>query len=346
MAIEDTDLAGSFRVLPVIEEPRVRISRLDVDPSSLVVGGNVTVSVEIENTSTDGEATGKLILNVDGVVFEERNVALAAGETRTETFTLEQPPIGSHTVEIEGLPATFEVTEAKVVQRPAVLNLVTPLTVAPREVSPGEMVTVVVRVRNDGDLPGSTTLIVRVNGDVVERRDVQVPGKGTRTEEFQVSRDDSGDYVVDVQALQAVDVTLLDGSFTVTALPEAKLELKRPPTVTPKTVTTGQPVTISVLVANEGAIEGTIPVRLLIDGALIDTQDVTLGAGESTTVEFADVVELGVGTHAVEVNGLSVQFTVTGAAGGFPIIVLIVIVVVVLAAAGGGIFFFLKKKSA
>ena len=153
---------------------------------------------------------------------------------------------------------------------------------------------------------------------------------------------------MDVQALQAVDVKLLDDSFTVVAPLEAKLELKRPVTVTPGTVTSGQPVTISVLVTNEGNIEGTIPVRLLIDGALIDTRDVTLGAGESTTVEFADVVEPVVGTHDVKVNGVPAQFTVTAApaAGGFPIIVLIVIVVVVLAAVGGGAFFFLKKKNA
>ena len=332
LAIQDTNLTGTFTVLPVIAEPTVRIRSLDVVPSSLLVGGDVTVSVEIQNTSSELPATGQLVLNVDGVVFEERDVTLAAGEIRTETFTIDRPDVGSHTVEIEGLPATFEVTEERVVERPAILNLVAPLTVSPREVDPGDTVTVSVTIRNEGDLPGATTLIFRVNSVEVDRTDVQVQGQGEVTRQFQVTQDEGGEYAVDVQAVQGVDVKLLEDSFTVRARPEAKLELKRPVTVTPGTVISGEPVTISVLVTNEGNIEGTVPVRLLIDGALIDTQDVTLGAGESTRVVFADVVEPGVGDHAVEVNGLSTQFTVTAAAaaGGFPIIVLIVIVVLVL----------------
>ena len=146
-----------------IEEALVPTSvGLDVAPRSIVFGNDVTVSVGIENTSSEQPATGQLVLNVDGVVFQERDVTLAAGETRTETFTIERPEVGSHTVEIEGLPEAFEVTAARVIERPAILNLVAPLTVSPREVDPGDTVTVSVTISNEGrlargnhpDLPG------------------------------------------------------------------------------------------------------------------------------------------------------------------------------------------------
>ena len=233
--------------------------------------------------------------------------------------------------------------------QPALLKLAPSIEISPREVAAGDTVTIRVTIANEGEEPGATTVILQVNGVEADRKSSgTIRGGEDTVVEFEVAREEGGDYNVVVQALEAEEgFDIGEDSFTVLALPTDNLVLVRPVTVTPSTVETGQPVTISVLVTNEGTVEGTLPVRLLIGGTLIDTQDITLAAGGSVTVEFADIVEPGVGSHQVEVNGLSAQFTVTAAAaGGSPIIIVIIIVVVVLAAAGGGAFFFMKKKSA
>ena len=345
LVVEGTGLDGSFSVVGITDV--LRIVSLDVSATQVLFGQDVTVSVVLENT-TGQPLTQTLSLILDGSVFEDRAVTVPAGETTTETFDIVSPAEGSHSVEIAGVSAkSFDVRVVPV--QPALLKLAPSIEISPREVAAGDTVTIRVTIANEGEEPGATTVILQVNGVEADRKSSgTIRGGEDTVVEFEVAREEGGDYNVVVQALEAEEgFDIGEDSFTVLALPTDNLVLVRPVTVTPSTVETGQPVTISVLVTNEGTVEGTLPVRLLIGGTLIDTQDITLAAGGSVTVEFADIVEPGVGSHQVEVNGLSAQFTVTAAAaGGSPIIIVIIIVVVVLAAAGGGAFFFMKKKSA
>jgi hypothetical protein len=71
---------------------------------------------------------------------------------------------------------------------------------------------------------------------------------------------------------------------------------------------TGEDVTITAKVTNEGGQAGTYTVALKINGETVDTEDVTLGAGESQLVSFT-VSELDYGEYEVEVAGLSDTFT-------------------------------------
>jgi flagellar biosynthesis/type III secretory pathway M-ring protein FliF/YscJ len=86
---------------------------------------------------------------------------------------------------------------------------------------------------------------------------------------------------------------------------------------------TGESVTITASLANDGGQEGTYTVVLKLDGETVDTEIVTLGAGQSQPVSFT-VSGLDYGQHEVEVAGLSDEFTTSRTITWWLIIVIIV----------------------
>ena len=86
----------------------------------------------------------------------------------------------------------------------------------------------------------------------------------------------------------------------------------------------GQTVTITATITNDGGQSGTYPVELKLDGETVDTQTVTLGAGQSQQVSFTPQSGLDYGQHKVEVGGLSREFTTSRTITWWLIIVIIV----------------------
>lgn len=73
---------------------------------------------------------------------------------------------------------------------------------------------------------------------------------------------------------------------------------------------TGENVTITANIANNGGQEGTYTVELKLNGETVDTTTVTLGAGQSQQVSFI-LSGMDYGQYQVEVAGLSGEFTVS-----------------------------------
>jgi len=85
---------------------------------------------------------------------------------------------------------------------------------------------------------------------------------------------------------------------------------------------TGESVTITANVANDGGQEGTYTVELKLNGETVDTEIVTLGAGQSQWVSFT-LSEMDYGQYEVEVAGLSGEFTTSRTITWWLIIVII-----------------------
>jgi len=86
---------------------------------------------------------------------------------------------------------------------------------------------------------------------------------------------------------------------------------------------TGESVTITANVANDGGQEGTSTVELKLNGETVDTEIVTLGEGQSQPVSFT-VSGLDYGQYQVEVAGLTDEFTTSRTITWWLIIVIIV----------------------
>jgi uncharacterized repeat protein (TIGR01451 family) len=86
---------------------------------------------------------------------------------------------------------------------------------------------------------------------------------------------------------------------------------------------TGESVTITATITNDGGQRGTDTVELKLDGETVGTETVTLGAGQSQQVSFT-VSELDYGQHEVKVIGESGEFTTSRIITWWLIIVIIV----------------------
>jgi len=111
-----------------------------------------------------------------------------------------------------------------------------------------------------------------------------------------MSRDEAGNLAVSDQYAFAT----LAGAAAFTS---SKLS------ISPGEVYTGETVTISVLIINNGDGAGSYGVTLKINGALEATKAVTLNAGASEEVTFSVAKDVA-GKYSVEVDGLSGSFTV------------------------------------
>lgn len=89
--------------------------------------------------------------------------------------------------------------------------------------------------------------------------------------------------------------------------------------VSPGEVTAGEAVDAEVEVSNVGNAEGSYVVELLLDGEVYDNEEVTLAAGESTTVSFSVSVQIS-GTHSVSAGDYSEDFKVEAADWMSPIV--------------------------
>ena len=89
------------------------LSDLTVSPSSVIVGGSVTVSVDVTNEG-DYDVTGSVTLVLNEKVEEIKEVTVAAGETETVTFTVTKSVAAVYAVTIPGtaLTGTLTVTGA------------------------------------------------------------------------------------------------------------------------------------------------------------------------------------------------------------------------------------------
>ncbi|MCK4580912.1 MAG: hypothetical protein KAU10_06135, partial [Dehalococcoidia bacterium] len=75
---------------------------------------------------------------------------------------------------------------------------------------------------------------------------------------------------------------------------------------------TGESVTITASIANDGGEQGTYLVELKINGETVDTREVTLSEGQSQLVDFALSVGRS-GRYEVELSGLEGEFIVSRA---------------------------------
>jgi len=80
--------------------------------------------------------------------------------------------------------------------------------------------------------------------------------------------------------------------------------------IEPTSVEGGDAVTIEVNVTNTGNIAGETEVELLINGEAVDSETVSLDAGENRVVEFSHTEEEA-GTYTVEIGDLSGSYEVT-----------------------------------
>lgn len=190
---------------------------------------------------------------------------------------------------------------------------VTDLSITPGTITVGDTVTITVTVTNNGEESGDYSISLDI-GDWRQTVTGTLAGGESESRTYQYIPDSAGAYNVAVGGLTA--------SFNA----EAKAVIKQPTPanfvvsnlqVSPENVTEGETVQVTVDVANTGEESGSYTVQLMVDGVTVDTSDITLSGGASTTVAFS--VQEDVGSHSIQIEDLTAQFTVSKTSAPFEI---------------------------
>ncbi len=278
-----------------------QVTDLILDSDLVQVGEPVQISVKLTNVG-DSSGNHTVTLTIDDVPITTKSVQLRGGETTTVVFTATESTEGIHTVAVESMNKTFEVTSQAITKKAELRlsNLVTSRT----EAEVGETIIVSATATNVGDEAGQFSVELFINNQKRETKSVQLDGGEATTVEFEVIEDAEGDYKVTLGDLTT--------SFTITsdAQPVKPAEFQVSQLlINPSSVLTNEIVEISVKVTNVGEASGNYTVKLEIDDTTRETKGITLSGGATKVVEFK-ITETNAGTHTAEIDGLSGSFTV------------------------------------
>jgi len=184
---------------------RFTVSSLGVSPSEVAPGEEVTISVLVANTGGES-GSYTVVLKIDGTKEDEERVTVAAGGSKTVTFSVTKEEAGSYTVTVDGRSGSFTVVPVVVSLEPAAFS-VSNLSIQPAEVEAATAVTIAVLVSNTGGTEGSYTQPLTVHWYKESEKPVTIPAGGSKTVSFSLTRDEPGTYSVSVDGLS--------GSFTV-----------------------------------------------------------------------------------------------------------------------------------
>jgi len=172
---------------PTTEPAEFRVANLHVSPGRAEPGATVIITVEVANVGEE-EGTHELELILDGAVEQSEAVTLGGGEVTTVQFTLHREAKRLYSIEVDGLSGSFEVVA------PAQL-VVSDLTISPAEVQPGDGIEISALVVNVGDLQGTRSLELMVDGQSTTVEVSLGPG-GSTTVSFTLTQEVEGTYDV------------------------------------------------------------------------------------------------------------------------------------------------------
>jgi hypothetical protein len=93
---------------------KFEVVSLDIKPPEVMVGEAAGITAIVENTG-GSEGTYAVILTVDGVTVEAKEVAITPGSSKVVTFSLVKDAPGTYEIGVEGLSSSLVVKEELVI---------------------------------------------------------------------------------------------------------------------------------------------------------------------------------------------------------------------------------------
>jgi len=274
----------------------VREASLSVEPLETTVVAGETVEFTGFNEWEDAVTvviTG-ITPGTNGVewTYEDEDNTATFNELGTYTLTLEdeRPETAEATI-VVGIPAGFTLAN---------------LAVDPTEGTAPLTITVTADVTNNGDVAGDYTAELKVDDEVVDSQVVTVAAGATVTVTFEdYELTDPGTYQVTIDTLTAIEVTALaPADLSIANLAIDPTEGEAPLTIT-----------VTADVTNTGDVAGDYTAELKVDDAVVDSQEVSVAAGDTEIVSFTHELA-DAGTFQVTIDTLTaIEVTVTEAAG-------------------------------
>jgi len=180
---------------------------------------------------------------------------------------------------------------------PAELKI-TSLNVEPREVAPGESITITAIVENPGEAESIHDVVLVIDGVEIKSRSVALAPGERETISFITVENTLGTHNIELGQLVDTFQVVESAEFEITFF-----------TMEPLEIMSGENVMITASVMNIGAKEGVYHAVLIFDGMEIETQSINLAPGEKQSISFT-IVENVPGIHYVELGQIVDTLTV------------------------------------
>lgn len=177
---------------------------------------------------------------------------------------------------------------------------VTDATVSETEITVEDSIEVTGTLENRGDREGTFYAELRIDGAIVDTEEVTVEAGATESVTFSGSFAEPGEYEVSVNDVEA--------GMVVVELPPPEFDLVGA-SVSRTTVAPGETIEVAARITNVGGQEGTFGAELRINGTTVETRDVVIGAGETSSVRFEYAFDEP-GTYEVGVGEVNVDTVV------------------------------------
>ncbi len=142
---------------------------MGITPHEATVGQPVTVAVDVENVGGN-DAAHSVSLIIDGVKVQTKVVKIAPQVVEKVSFTIVRGEPRIYQVQINGMSGTFQVLN------PAKFTI-SNLAITPSSINAGEEATATADVSNTGEVEGSCSVSLLVDGAQVDTKEVVVaPG--------------------------------------------------------------------------------------------------------------------------------------------------------------------------
>jgi subtilisin family serine protease len=251
-----------------------------VDSNSPVVE-NETLSFDVSVSNTGTERQSQVVeLKVGSLGHDSKLVSLDGGESKTITLSVQTShgDAGEYEVMVESADSTDSMTAAIKAQTPPNFQVTVVETNGP--VPAGKTVSIDTKIKNTGDLGGTQTVELVVDGIGEDIASVSLDSgeSVTRTLSVQTKGADAGTYTATISSE--------NNSETV------DLEVLQPASFGIEIVETNAPIVetetfnITVSVANNGQTTGTTPVALVVGETERAARNVTVASGNATLVNL------------------------------------------------------------
>ncbi len=196
-------IGGIEKEFTVYRPAELKLTGFTLSTEKLMVGETVTVKATVKNA---GELPGKFsgALTLDGGKVKTLEATVEAGEEQVLEAEVPMEDRGTHTFALEGE------NRAVTVVAPAHVE-VTGLKLSKAFPKPNEAITATVSLENSGDLAGSYTVTLSINGKESQKKEVTVEANNTQTVAFKVTEAKAGSYTIKVgsfsQSMRVVVIT-------------------------------------------------------------------------------------------------------------------------------------------
>ena len=185
---------STYAVMASTQPAVFSVTDLSITPEEVKPGEEVTITAQVTNTG-DLAGSFEVILKINDVVKESKEVSLASGETKALNFYIVSDDVGIYSVRINNLEDTF-----KVVTSPDAFRI-SSLVISPDEVDIGEQASISVTVTNNGKATGTYEVILNIGGVISDMKEISLTGGASRQVTFTITPDTAGKKIIDINGL-------------------------------------------------------------------------------------------------------------------------------------------------